>query len=77
MTSILVTNPNGKACTVSLDREPTATALCKTLLRLYGGGWAESQTVAAIEAQGRLRDGQVVEVRGWKFEPVEDAEVIA
>lgn len=70
---VFVTNPNGKTCTVSLDQEPGATALCKTLLWLYGGGWSTSQTVAAVEAQHCLRDGKVVEVRGWKFEPVVDA----
>lgn len=73
---VFVTNPNGKTCTVSLDQEPGATALSKTLLRLYGGGWSTSQTVSAVEAQQCLRDGGVVEVRGWRFEPVVDAEVV-
>ena len=57
---VFVTSPNGKTCTVSLDQEPGATALCEALLRLYGGGWSTSQTVSAVEAQQSLRDGNVV-----------------
>lgn len=68
---ILITNPVGVTAVLPLNDD----RMHHTLLRIYGCA-AEHQTRSAIEARHRLDMGQVVEVKGWKFEPITDAEVV-
>lgn len=68
---ILITNPAGASAVIPLNDD----RMHHTLLRIYGCAF-ESQTRSVIEARHRLDMGLTVEVKGWKFEPIEDAEVV-
>ena len=49
--------------------------LSELVLNAFGSGHTAQSTANAMEALHRLREGQTVQRVGWKFEPVEEAEV--
>lgn len=69
---ILITNPDGKVATIAFGD----LSLAQALSRVFGIGVTELHTARCIEANHALYAGQVVEHKGWKFEPLETAEVV-